>query len=69
MLYQRHSSGSGNKNVCVVRFGSRTLSHYQMSYGPTKHELLSVVTSILDCASYLGGSASQSMRESHQLNV
>ena len=46
---------SGNETVRVVRFGSKSLSHYQTSYGPTKLELLGVVTSILDCASYLRG--------------
>ena len=39
----------------VVRFGSKSLSNYQRSYGPTKLELLGVVTSVLDCASYLRG--------------
>ena len=54
-LYQKHPSDSGNETVRVVRFGSKSLSHYQTSYGPTKLELLGVVTSILDCASYLRG--------------
>ena len=55
MLYQKHPSNSGDETVRVVRFGSKSLSHYQISYGPTKLELLGVVTSILDCASYLRG--------------
>ena len=55
MLYQKNPSNSGNETVCVVRFGSKSLSHYQTSYGPTKLELLGVVTSILDCAPYLRG--------------
>ena len=55
MLYQKHPSNSGDETVRVVRFGSKSLSHYQTSYGPTKLELLGVVTSILDCASYLRG--------------
>ncbi|MCG8077951.1 MAG: DDE-type integrase/transposase/recombinase, partial [Candidatus Thiodiazotropha taylori] len=55
MLYQKHSTDSGDESVRVVRFGSKSLSHYQTSYGPTKLELLGVVTSILDCASYLRG--------------
>ena len=54
-LYQKHPSDSGNETIRVVRFGSKSLSHYQTSYGPTKLELLGVVTSILDCASYLRG--------------
>jgi len=36
-----------------VRFGSKALNHWQKSYGPTKLELLGVVTSITDCSSYL----------------
>ena len=54
-LYQKHPLDRGNETVRVVRFGSKSLSHYQTSYGPTKVELLGVVTSILDCASYLRG--------------
>lgn len=56
MLYQEHSVPGENKLVPkVVRFGSRSLSKWQRSYGPTKLELLGVVTSILDCASYVRG--------------
>lgn len=55
MLYQKHPQTDGDAVVRVVRFGSKALSHYQTSYGPTKLELLGVVTSILDCASYLRG--------------
>ena len=51
MLYQIHE----DENPRVVRFGSKGLSKWQHSYGPTKLELLGVVTSILDCASYLRG--------------
>ena len=51
MLYQMHDADSPR----VVRFGSKGLSKWQQSYGPTKLELLGVVTSILDCASYLRG--------------
>jgi hypothetical protein len=51
MLYQIHDNG----NKRVVRFGSKGLSKWQQSYGPTKLELLGVVTSVLDCASYLRG--------------
>ena len=41
------------KTLRVVRFGSKALNHWQKSYGPTKLELLGVVTSITDCSSYL----------------
>ena len=36
-----------------MRFGSKVLNHWQKSYGPTKLELLGVVTSITDCSNYL----------------
>lgn len=39
----------------VVRFGSKGLSKWQKSYGPTKLELLGMVTSILYCSSYVRG--------------
>ena len=39
----------------VVRFGSKSLTKWQSNYGPTKLELLGMVTSILDCATYLRG--------------
>ncbi|CAG2206375.1 unnamed protein product [Mytilus edulis] len=39
----------------IIRFGSKSLSRWQQSYGPTKLELLGMVTSILDCADYLRG--------------
>ena len=51
MLYQVHE----DEKPRVVRFGSKGLSKWQHSYGPTKLELLGVVTSILDCAPYLRG--------------
>ena len=43
------------KKQCVVRFGSKSLSKWQQSYGSAKLELLWIVTSIVDCASYLRG--------------
>jgi len=50
MLYQIHEDGKPR----VVRFGSKGgLTKWQNSYGPTKLELLGVVTSILDRAPYL----------------
>ncbi|XP_062587193.1 uncharacterized protein LOC134248836 [Saccostrea cucullata] len=51
MLYQIHQDGTRR----VVRFGSKGLNKYQQSYGPTKLELLGMVYSVLDCASYLRG--------------
>ena len=51
MIYQIHPDGVSR----VVRFGSKGLSKWQQSYGPTKLELLGLVTSVLDCASYLRG--------------
>lgn len=55
MLYQNYSNGDQEDIPRVVRFGSKSLSKWQQSYGPTKLELLGMVTSILDCASYLRG--------------
>ena len=55
MLYQKHPVGDQGDILRVIRFGSKSLSKWQQSYGPTKLELLGMVTSILDCASYLRG--------------
>ncbi|KAL5017800.1 hypothetical protein ScPMuIL_003522 [Solemya velum] len=61
MLYQLHpnleptDNTSPNANIRVVRFGSKSLSRWQQSYGPTKLELLGMVSSILECADYLRG--------------
>lgn len=55
MLYQ-HNPDDPNDKVRIIRFGSKSLNTWQKSYGPTKLELLGVVTSIIDCASYLRGS-------------
>ncbi len=53
---QKHPDSSGKEHMTlVVRFGSKSLSKWQQSYGPTKLELLGMVTSILDCAGYLRG--------------
>lgn len=41
--------------IRAIRFGSKCLSRWQQSYGPTNLELLGVVTSVLDCASYIRG--------------
>ena len=54
MLYQIHYD-TGTELPRVVRFGSKSLSKWQQSYGPTKLELLGMVVSILDCADYLRG--------------
>ncbi|CAG2248036.1 unnamed protein product [Mytilus edulis] len=55
MLYQYQETASDSKDVSVIRFGSKSLSKWQRSYGPTKLELLGMVTAILDCAMYLRG--------------
>ena len=52
MLYQTDPT---KEKPNIIRFGSKSLSHWQQSYGPTKLELLGMVTSILDCADYLRG--------------
>ena len=52
MLYQK-SEASSDEQIHVIRFGSKTLSKWQKSYGPTKLELLGMVTAILECSSYL----------------
>ena len=54
ILYQRNPDNSDDK-VQIIRFGSKSLNTWQKSYGPTKLELLGVVTSIINCASYLRG--------------
>lgn len=51
MLYQILDNGLPR----VIKFGSKGLSQWQQSYGPTKLELLGLVTSVLDCAPYLCG--------------
>jgi hypothetical protein len=51
MLYQKNNTGTPR----VVRYGSKGLSKWQRSYGPTKLELLGMFTSVLDCASYIRG--------------
>ena len=57
MLYQRHPCENGEENIRVVRFGSKSLTKWQRSYGPTKLELLGMVTAVLDCSMYLRGNA------------
>ena len=54
VLYQKHLENSDEK-VRFIRFGSKTLISWQKSYGPTKLELLGVVTSIVENSSYLRG--------------
>lgn len=53
-LYQKHLENSDEK-VRIIRFGSKALTSWQKSYGPTKLELLGVVTSIVENCSYLCG--------------
>jgi hypothetical protein len=48
-----HTANTGTPRV--VRYGSKGLSKWQRSYGPTTLELLGMVTSVLDCASYIRG--------------
>jgi len=55
MLYQKHhreSNSVSDDNIKVVRFGSKYMSKWQHSCGPTKLELLGMVSSILDCTVY-----------------
>ena len=62
MLYQVHPESefpqgtSAEERRRVVRFGSKALTKYQRSYGPTKLELLGVVNAVVDLAPYLRGS-------------
>ncbi|CAC5382309.1 unnamed protein product [Mytilus coruscus] len=55
MLYQMHPNVNGEEQPRVIRFGSKSLSRWQQSYGPTKLELLGMVVIILDSADYLRG--------------
>jgi len=61
MLYQIHPEneyppGTPEKERSrVIRFGSRALTRWQRSYGPTKLELLGVLQAVLDCAPYVRG--------------
>ena len=56
MLYQLDPNDNTQKPH-IIRFGSKSLSPWQQSYGPTKLELLGMVVSILDCADYLRGNS------------
>ena len=42
-------------NLRIIRFGSKSLKKYQSSYGPTKLELLGVITAVTDCSPYIRG--------------
>ncbi|CAG2237679.1 unnamed protein product [Mytilus edulis] len=55
MLYQQHPMDDSSEELRVIRFGSKSLSKWQRSYGPTKLELLGMVTAIIDCSMYLRG--------------
>ena len=56
MLYQKHPDvNSKAEHIRVIRFGSKSLNRWQSSYGPTKLELLGLVTSVMDYSSYLRG--------------
>lgn len=50
-VYQKHAE----KKMRVIKFGSKSLTHWQKSYGPTKLDFLGVVTSIVDNSGYLRG--------------
>lgn len=61
MLYQitPESEAMGlsqRQRLRVIRFGSKSLNRHQSSYGPTKLELLGLVTAVLQCSSYIKGS-------------
>lgn len=57
MLYQlQHSEHDDSKHMRVIRFGSKGLSKWQRSYGPTTLELIGMTYAVLECASYLRGS-------------
>ena len=53
MLYQKHDTNL--KIIHVIWFGSKSLAKWRQSYGSTKLELLGMVTSIIDCSTYLRG--------------
>lgn len=53
ILHQKVPTDENETDIRVIRFGSKTLSKWQNSYGPTKLELLGMVTTILDCSLYL----------------
>ena len=52
VFYQKHAENLGEK-MRVINCGSKSLTHWQKLYGPTKLELLGVITSIVDNSSYL----------------
>ncbi|VDI41408.1 Hypothetical predicted protein [Mytilus galloprovincialis] len=54
MLYQLDPDDETQKPR-IIRFGSKSLSPWQQSYGTTKLELLGMVVRILDCEDYLRG--------------
>ena len=57
MLYQilLLESEDITSRIRVIRFGSKGLSQWQRSHGPTKHEMLGMVNSIMHCVQYLQG--------------
>ena len=46
---------SDENNLRIIRFGSKTLKKHQTAYGPTKLELLGVITAVTDCSPYIRG--------------
>lgn len=54
MLYQLDPNDS-EQQPRIIRYGSKALNSWQMSYGPTKLELLGMVVSVMECSDYLRG--------------
>ena len=51
--YMLCQTPSHSDDVRVIRFGSKALSRWQKSYGPTKLELHGMVTAVIECSPYL----------------
>ncbi len=61
MLYQIYPENEfpkgtpAKERIKVVKFGSKSLTRYQSSYGPSKLEMLGILNAVLDCAPYVRG--------------
>ena len=55
MLYQLPPVEDGSTTPHVVGYGSKSLSKWQRSYGPTNLELLGMTYAVLESASYIRG--------------
>lgn len=53
--YMLHQLYDDDDTPIVIRFGSKGLNKWQKSYGPTKLELLGVITAVTYLASYIKG--------------